>query len=300
MGGRTVVLSEMETVTGPAGVLTHDFSIGRRGYDPEEVHAHLRRVADQVGRLQSDLDRRRAREELLERKIASAQEAAYARVFRHLMEVMRAAEEAGSRIRGAAEDEAQAILAAAREEAARIAAAARGEADQLLATARTETARAKAVRMLREATVESDGLPVFPSETGPDLVRPPAPAPAVIASAPTVVAPAPVSAAVALPQPAPAELVPRSVPSAGLVVSVQEPAVVRDLEELGRRLRWLSEEEWETGDVVTFPTAPAPVEDARPGEPDPSPRQDRAQDLSLRLQASVLQLFAESPDDTAG
>lgn len=244
-----MALFELETPTGVAAVLTYDFSIGRRGYDPEEVHAHLRRVADEMGRLQGEVDRRRAREELLQRKIASAQEAAYARVFRRLMDVMRAAEETGGRIRGAAEDEARAIVAAAREEADRIVGVAREDAGRLLARA--------------EARTEASPAPPAPPVSG----APPAPAAGL-----------------------------RLVPAADLVVSVQEPAVVRDLEELERSLRRLSEDEWETADAATLPAAAGGGGTLRPAESG----QDRPPDLSLRLQAEVLHVFTDAADGTDG
>jgi DivIVA domain-containing protein len=278
-----VALSEIDTPTGPGAVLTHDFSIGRRGYDPEEVHAHLRRVADEMGRLQAEVDRRRAREELLERKIASAQEAAYARVFRHLMDVMRAAEEAGGRVRGAAEDEADAILAEAREEAARIAAVARADAERLLTEVRARAdAQAEADRLLTEVRARADAQAEADRMVWATRPAPPAPAP------PSEASPAPAPAASSEASPAPAAPL-RLVPPPELVVSVQEPAVVRDLEELERSLRWLSEDEWEASDAAPSPSSPD-AEARSPAGPGRSP------DLSLRLQAEVLQVFADGTD----
>jgi DivIVA domain-containing protein len=132
------------------------FAQARKGYSPEAVDAFLDRVGERVHRLEGELERQRARAELLERKIASAQEAAYARVFRHLMEVMRSAEDAASRIRRAAEDEGRSLVELAQREARRVRESARAEADRILVHARDQAARAKATMLVRDATVAVD------------------------------------------------------------------------------------------------------------------------------------------------
>src|SRR5438045_7660735 len=109
-----------EPVAPSADVPGQRFNQSRKGYSPEAVDAFVQRVGERIKRLEGELERQQARAELLERKIASAQEAAYARVFRHLMEVMRSAEDAASRIRRTAEDEGRALVALANQEARRV------------------------------------------------------------------------------------------------------------------------------------------------------------------------------------
>jgi DivIVA domain-containing protein len=128
------------------------FARSRKGYDPGDVDAFLRDVAGQLARLEAQIERQSARADLLERRTASAQEAAYARIFRHLVDVMRAAEEAAGRIRAAAQDQAHTTVAVATEEAARVLAAAVAEADRILLGARADVARTKAERLVQAAT----------------------------------------------------------------------------------------------------------------------------------------------------
>jgi len=99
-------------------IAAHEFAAARRGYDQEEVRSFLAAVAGHLRDQEDELRRRAALVDLLERKAASAQEAAYARVFRQMMEVVRTAEREAARIREQASQEARSILANAREEAA--------------------------------------------------------------------------------------------------------------------------------------------------------------------------------------
>jgi DivIVA domain-containing protein len=128
----------------------------RGGYEPAEVDRFVQRVSDYVGRLEAEVTRQRARAELLERRAVTASEAAYARVFRNLVDVMRSAEDAAAKVRAEANNEADAIVTGARQEAAGVLSAAHREADQVIATAKDDSARAKAERMIRAATVEVD------------------------------------------------------------------------------------------------------------------------------------------------
>lgn len=101
------------------------FRSAKRGYEPAEVDAFLAAIAARFGELQSEVEQQRSRAELVGRQVAGAQEAAYARVFRQLMEVMRAADDAAAQIKAGAEREAKALLARAQAEADRIVAGAR-------------------------------------------------------------------------------------------------------------------------------------------------------------------------------
>lgn len=102
------------------------FNTARRGYDTEEVDAFLSRMARKTLHLDAELRRSKARRDLLEQKVASAQEAAYARVFRQVIEVLRTAEREAGRIRAEAQRDAEAMLAQAREQAALVQLAPRG------------------------------------------------------------------------------------------------------------------------------------------------------------------------------
>ncbi len=107
-------------------IATPRFRVARRGYDTEEVDDFLARMGRKTLELDASLRRYKARMDLLEQKVASAQEAAYARVFRQVIEVLRTAEREAGRIRGEATREAEALLAHAREKASLLELAPRG------------------------------------------------------------------------------------------------------------------------------------------------------------------------------
>lgn len=97
----------------PSDIAHRRFSLVRRGYDPEEVQGFLGQVGERLRRLEVELQQQGVRAELLERRSASAAEAAYARISRHLTEVLRAADLAAESIRAEAEREARAVKSAA-------------------------------------------------------------------------------------------------------------------------------------------------------------------------------------------
>lgn len=97
----------------PSDVADRRFSIVRRGYDPDEVQRFLGRVAERLRLLEVELQQQGVRAELLERRSASAAEAAYTRISRHLTDVLRAADVAAASIRAEAEREARAVKTAA-------------------------------------------------------------------------------------------------------------------------------------------------------------------------------------------
>jgi DivIVA domain-containing protein len=145
----------------PVEIEGQRFSLGKRGYEPQEVHAYLMAVADQVGRLQGEIDWQRARVEHLEQRNLTAQDSAYERISREFMDVVRRADEAAGQVRARAEDEALATMDAARKDADRMVARAAEEADRILLTARTEAERVVAEateqvqRLVRRAGAES-------------------------------------------------------------------------------------------------------------------------------------------------
>jgi DivIVA domain-containing protein len=156
-----VASPESETAgLGPSDIAGQRFSPARKGYQTDEVDAFLRKVADHVGRLRGELDWQRARSEQLELVTASAQEAAYSRMGRNFMDVVRALDEATSRIRAEAESEARRRVAAAHDEADQIVAAAKEEASALLAAARPKVTgrRTRATRLIRLPESEASGL----------------------------------------------------------------------------------------------------------------------------------------------
>ena len=147
----------------PAEIAGRRFPVTRKGYDPQEVERFLQDLGDHTGHLEAELERQRARGDLLEQRSLSALEAAYARASRHLTDVMVAAEKAAEEIRRHAEDEARKTTAAAEARAAQL----------------TMTARTEAERRLAEATAEAEGLiahaagGVKGSPPSGDPVRPP-------------------------------------------------------------------------------------------------------------------------------
>jgi cell division septum initiation protein DivIVA len=122
----------------PSSIAGRGFSLGRKGYEPEEVHEFLREVAEYVSRLQGEVEWLRARSEHMERRSVAAQESAYARLSRDFMEVVRRVDEAAGRVRHQAEARAQSDLVMARRDAERIVAEARLEAERIQAAARLE------------------------------------------------------------------------------------------------------------------------------------------------------------------
>jgi DivIVA domain-containing protein len=130
----------------PAEIASRRFLVAKKGYEPDEVHAFLKQVSEQLSRLQGEIEWQRARVEHLERRTVRAQEAAYARISRDFVDVVHKADEAASKVRTDAEQEARAAMNAARDKAAAIAAISGREAEKFLTQARAE-----AERMVAEA-----------------------------------------------------------------------------------------------------------------------------------------------------
>jgi DivIVA domain-containing protein len=165
-----VATSEIEpSVSHPADIAAQRFSVVRKGYAPEEVDQFLRQVAERMSRLEGEIEWLRARSEHLEHRTTAAQEAAYARLSRDFMDVVRRADEAAGRVRAEAEAQARAQVGAAHREAARLLAAAAEQAETILTAARAE-----AERVLREASDASEGRSSS-GKTAPPPDRPPAP-----------------------------------------------------------------------------------------------------------------------------
>ena len=114
--------------SGARDVATQRFAIIRRGYDPEAVDRFLASAGEQMARLRGQVEWLRARSENFERRSASANEAAYARVARQLVNLVRKADQAAQQVRTGAKEEAGRLVGSARAEADRILAEARKEA----------------------------------------------------------------------------------------------------------------------------------------------------------------------------
>ena len=140
----------------PTDVAGRRFPLARRGYDPTQVGLYLEVVAERLAQLETEVREQRTRSELMERRSTSAQEAAYARIFRHLTDVVRAADEAAVSIRIEAEAEARRMTGTAREEAALIRAQAKAEAARIVATARAEISRSGSAEGLDELDLRLD------------------------------------------------------------------------------------------------------------------------------------------------
>jgi cell division initiation protein len=132
----------------PSDIAGMRFTVGRRGYDPDEVTAFLAMVAERLSRLQAEVEWHRGRTEHLERRMASVQEGAYARVARDFAEAIRLADEATTRVRTDAEAEARNAISSAQTEAERILASVRTEAREILSDAKT-----RSERILQDATL---------------------------------------------------------------------------------------------------------------------------------------------------
>jgi DivIVA domain-containing protein len=121
-------------------MLGHRFALTRRGYDPDEVQGFLRLIAEQLSRLEAEIEWQRARSDQLEHRGSAAQEATYKRLSRAFMDAVARADQAATRVKIAAEEEAKVRVDAAREEAARTVIAGQEEADRILSAAQDEAA----------------------------------------------------------------------------------------------------------------------------------------------------------------
>ena len=147
----------------PSSIAGQGFSLARKGYEPQEVHAFLTEVAEYVSRLQGEVEWLRARSEHLDRRTAAAQDAAYARLSRDFMDVVRRADEAASRVRLQAEAKAQSDLVLARGDAERIVGEAKLEAERILAAARRDAHEIDWQSKVPESQRSRPGQPGSPS-----------------------------------------------------------------------------------------------------------------------------------------
>jgi DivIVA domain-containing protein len=152
---RIVISSEPSL--GAEEVARRTFATSFRGYDPAEVRAFLRRVADELGALRErEADLRRRLEESQRRAATppSLDEAALMTALgEETARVLRSAREAAAEITRKAEQKVAAIVRDAQEEAARL----REEAEGLLAR-RSEEAEEAAAALRAEAEAEAAAI----------------------------------------------------------------------------------------------------------------------------------------------
>ena len=161
----TTAKSEASSL-GPSDIAGQRFSLVRKGYEPDEVDSFLKKVAGEVDRLHGELEWQRARSKPRGHQPAAVQEAAYSRIGRDFTEVVRALEEAISRIRAEAEGEARKRIAAAHDEADRIVAAAREAAQAIAGSTRADALR-RGPRVVRIPEAKTSGrLPASKDEDG--------------------------------------------------------------------------------------------------------------------------------------
>jgi cell division septum initiation protein DivIVA len=154
-----------ESAAGPeAGRADPTFEVVRRGFDQEQVLAHVRRGEERIHELEARLARAinelaEAREQL--EKVSAAGKDPLEGVSQHVVDLVRGFDEEIERQRRVVELESTGMLAEARTEAARlrmdaqgVADQARGQADRTVREAREEAASVRAeVTALRETTL---------------------------------------------------------------------------------------------------------------------------------------------------
>jgi len=107
-----VATTELETAAlRPADIAGQRFTIGKRGYELEEVRLYLQVVADHLERLQGEVEWQSARVEHFERQSLAAKDSAYDRISREFIEVVRRADEAANHLMASAAEEAERLAA---------------------------------------------------------------------------------------------------------------------------------------------------------------------------------------------
>jgi len=136
------------------GALVHDFTLVRRGYDPEEVNDHLRSVSVRIEALERQLRdaegqltaMRRGSQDVWKNAYRTAKDELYERFAARLSEILKTADRLADEARAEAEDSAQATIARTQSETQRMLADARHEADALKRDAEEARNRAEAER----------------------------------------------------------------------------------------------------------------------------------------------------------
>jgi vacuolar-type H+-ATPase subunit H len=150
------------------GALVHDFTLVRRGYDPEEVNDHLRSVSVRVEALERQLldaegqltAMRRGSQDVWKNAYRTAKEELYERFASRLSEILKTADRLADEARTEAEESSRATLTQAGSESERLLSDARREADELKRDAEEARARAEVERdtILRDLEARRTGI----------------------------------------------------------------------------------------------------------------------------------------------
>jgi DivIVA domain-containing protein len=133
---------EITSNTDPERIRNRNFARVRKGYDPDQVHDYLRRVADAMEQLEREVGELRHRP--ADAESTAPAEDPYGALATRVADVLRTAEQHGERVRVDAEEEAHRVLSDARQEAARIRHLAQQDAEGLRQRAEEESQRIRA------------------------------------------------------------------------------------------------------------------------------------------------------------
>jgi DivIVA domain-containing protein len=150
------------------GELLHDFTLVRRGYDPEEVNDHLRQLSvrtDALERQLSDAEAqlsamRRGNDDVWKSAYRTAKEELYGRFAARLSEVLKTADRVAEETRTEAEETARVAVDQARADAEQATLKARQESEDVRRGAEEARDRAVAERetILTDLTTRRDAL----------------------------------------------------------------------------------------------------------------------------------------------
>ena len=150
------------------GALVHDFTLVRRGYDPEEVNDHLRSLSVRIEALERQLRdaegqltaMRRGSQDVWKNAYRTAKEELYDRFASRLSEILKTADRLADEARMEAEQNARAAMSNAESESERVLGDARREADELKRDAEEARSRAEVERdtILRDLEARRTGI----------------------------------------------------------------------------------------------------------------------------------------------
>jgi len=150
------------------GALVHDFTLVRRGYDPEEVNDHLRSLSVRIEALERQLRdaegqltaMRRGSQDVWKNAYRTAKEELYDRFASRLSEILKTADRIADEARSEAEETARTTVSRAESDADRMVGDARREADELKRDAEQARERAEVERetILRDLEARRNGI----------------------------------------------------------------------------------------------------------------------------------------------
>ena len=153
---------------GTDGELLHDFTLVRRGYEPEEVNDHLRQLSVRTDALERQLRdaeaqlsaMRRGNDDVWKSAYRTAKDELYGRFAARLSEVLKTADRVADEARTEAEESARASVEQARAEAERLTLESRQQSEELRRGAEEARDRATAERetILRDLESRRDTM----------------------------------------------------------------------------------------------------------------------------------------------